>query len=655
MLILVLVCAVSSAVLFLTALYYFRTGFKKSTLLFLWAVRVLIILALLCAFFQPVLNIPTIAPKDRGAVVLLDVSKSMRLFDADSSLSRFLTALPDLSSGKQRGIPVNLVYFGDSARTCSPGLRPSFSDEHSYFPNQLGQDQSFQSRVLIILSDGNWSNPSLPRGVLEDKTCYYVQLPKFSPRPYLRMECISAQRPVVQDSVSIARLLIQGYAKTGGSVDISATASGRRVARAACKVRAGYFSDTVSVRLPSSRPGRSLCTIVAVDSTDTLNSILYYVCDVVPRAIKASVCATQPTLDKRFITLALSKSNAWKLEGPGGDVLFILGWDDAAREALSTLKPSGTVVFIGCMPGEEQTVVPDTFSLISLLPDDSLARRLELQRMPPPSEIVINARALMTSMHPVLGCIARKAALHDTLPFLAYGKYESRSALFCAARNVWAMEFLPLSVDRENETFSFLEYIVSIAKNQFLRNLNRNFFMYPAASEILALDSVAFCIITPSEMAPAAHQSGSIHFTLGSLGDKNNSVLDTTFTLEPNEVSGIQTIRLRPFPSGTYFYKASLSSKETRLDYTDTLYIQDNNLEMSIHGQNTLVLNELAIPLDMTDTAGLRTILAHDSSPENQATITRTIQIRQSWWLLAVLFVLFGLEWLIRRKIRLDS
>lgn len=102
MLIIALVCAGSSAVLLLTTLYYFRIGFKKGTVILLWAVRALIILALLCAFFQPVFKIRTIAPKDRGTIVLLDVSKSMRLFNADSSISRFLAALTNLSSGKPR-------------------------------------------------------------------------------------------------------------------------------------------------------------------------------------------------------------------------------------------------------------------------------------------------------------------------------------------------------------------------------------------------------------------------------------------------------------------------------------------------------------------------------------------------------------------------
>lgn len=651
----VIICAASSAVLFFAALYYSRAGLKKGIFLFLWVLRALIVLAFLCAFFQPVCTIPTIAPKDRGALVLLDVSKSMRLFNADSSIFRFMAALTNYSSGKPRGpVPVRMVCFGDSTRACDRGSPVSFSDEHSYFPNHLEQDPQSHSRVLII-SDGNWSNPSLPRGLFEDKTCYYVKLPAFSPRPFLHMEFISTQQQVVQDSISIARLLLQGFKKTDGSLDIAAMASGIRAARASCKVTAGYFSDTVSIRLPSSRPGRSLCTIVAVDSTDSLSSLLYCVCDVAPRALKASVCATQPTLDKRFITLALSKGEAWKLDSAGTDVLFILGWDSAAQEALSRLKPSGIAVFIGCVPGTGQVASLDTFSLMSLLPDDSLAQRLELQRMPPPTEIIINARSLIASMHPILGCIARKAALHDTLPFLAYGTYGSHSALFCAARNVWTMEFLPLSVDKENETYSFLEYIVSVAKKQFLRNLNHNFFLYPAASEVYDHDSIAFCIIAPSEMASAAPQSGIIHCTLGSLANKNGNVLDTTFFLAPNEASGNQIVRLRPFPAGTYAYKASLSLKETRLSYSDTLFVQTNNLEMSVHGQNTLILNDLAIPVEMNDSAGLRSALAHDIGQESHATITRTIQIRQSWWLLAVLFVLLGLEWLIRRKIGLDS
>ena len=652
MLTIALAFAVSLAVFLLTALYYFRIGLKKTIFFSLCAIRALIVMALCAIIFQPTFKISTIAPEDQGAIVVLDVSKSMRLFNADSSLFRFLATLKNIPSGKPHGsVPVRIVCFGDSTRPLSQGSPISFSDEHSYFPNRLGQDLESHSRVLII-SDGNWSNPSLPRGLLQDKTCYYIKLPSFSPRPFLHMEFISTQQQAVQDSISILRLLMQGFKKTATSLNIAAMLSGKRVARASRKVNAGYFSDTVSVSLPSSRPGRSLCTVVAVDSSDSLSSLLYLVRDVVPSTVKAFICASQPTLDKRFIALALSKCETWKFDDAGFDVLFILNWDNAAREALSKLKPTGIAVFIGCAPGADRVVVPDTFSLISFLPDDSLTQRLELQKMPPPPEIVSGTKPFPFPTHPIVGCIVRKASPFDTVPFLSYGAYGNHSAFFCAARNVWTMEFLPLSVDKEIETFSFLDYIASVAKKQLLRNLNHNFFVYPAASEVYDRDSIAFCIVAPSEMTSAEPQSGTIHFTL----ERNsNNVLDTTFFLAMKEASGNQIIRLRPFPAGSYAYKASLSLKDARFSYTDTLFIQDNNLEMSVHGQNTLILNDLAIPVAMNDTSGLRTALAGDIAQRNPATITRTVRIRPSWGLLAFLFVLFGTEWLVRRKIGLDA
>jgi hypothetical protein len=646
-----LVCAASAAALVFAAFYYLRGGLKKWAFFSLWAVRALFVAALLCAFFQPVFKIPIVEPKDRRAVVLLDVSKSMRLFNADSSVSRFMAALSNPPLGGPRGLAADQICFGDSTRALPRRTRASFSDEHSFFPDGFGQDQRMRGRSILIVSDGNWSNPSLPRALFENNTCYYVKLPSFSPRPFLHAEFIAPQQPVIQDSASIARLLLQGYKKTDSPLDVIAAFSGRRIAHTTCKARTGYFSDTVSIRLPSSKPGRFLYTIAAADPADSLGALLYRVCDVLPRTVRARVCATRPSLDKRFISLALSK-DAWKLDTAAADVLFILEWDAKAQVALSRLKPTGTAVFIGCAPGSRQVIVPDTFSLMALAPDDSLAQRLELRRMPPPTEILADARLFPAPLRTILGCIARKAAPLDTLPFLAYGGYGSHPAIFCAARNAWAMEFLPLSLDQENETFSFLEYIVSIAKNQFLKNLNRNFFMYPATSEVNNLDSVVFCIVPPSEIVSSAPQSGSIHFTLS---NGNNILLDTMFRLELNEVSGNQTIRVSPFPAGAYAYKATLSIKDSHFTYEDSLFVQENNLEMSVQGQNTLILNDLAIPLEMTDTAGLRRALANDAGQESHGTIFRTIRITHSWPLLAVLFVLLGLEWLVRRKIGLDS
>ena len=60
-----LVCAASVAVLVFAGVYYFHSGLKIRTFIFLWAVRALIIAALLCAFFSPFSRYP-LSPRKTG-------------------------------------------------------------------------------------------------------------------------------------------------------------------------------------------------------------------------------------------------------------------------------------------------------------------------------------------------------------------------------------------------------------------------------------------------------------------------------------------------------------------------------------------------------------------------------------------------------------
>jgi hypothetical protein len=241
----------------------------------------------------------------------------------------------------------------------------------------------------------------------------------------------------------------------------------------------------------------------------------------------------------------------------------------------------------------------------------------------------------------------------DTLPFLFSGNMAGRGALVVAAGDIWKMEFLPLSVERETENTSFLQQVLLMARQRLYANVNKSFFAYPAATELSELDSCAFSFALPPEASQPNESSrrSSINFSV-----TNNGVpfLDTTFAANAWETSGIQTLRLRPFAPGSYLYKATLVSGSARLVSADTLRVENSDLEYAIQGRNASMLDQVAIPMELSDAKAVMDAAGADSQSKKRATRMISFTIEQSWPLFIAIIFLLGLEWIFRRKIGLD-
>ena len=655
---LVLSFFIAAALLVAATAYYrpFSPAYRRFRPL--WALRAAIALLLLCAFFEPVLTMRLLRQDGGTITVLLDASRSMRLFKTDSLVTRLIETIRSSCIGSSKKTPsLQVLCFGDSLRACAQPGRCSYGDGQSFFPIVAISETLDQSRLILIVSDGNWSNPSLPRSVLENKNRYYLRLPGFSPSPYLNAECISFQPHAAQDSPSVATLAIQGFKNNGRPLEIIAREKGRCVFRALRNADSGYFSDTVSVRFPSSRPGR-YCYSVRMGVGDSLCRRLHLVGDVVPREFTAAFYNSAPTLDRRFLSLALAAAGGWKQKNSAGaDALFLFDWDDRARKAFSRLKLSGVAAFIGCLPcSTRYTGALDSFSLLSAQPDDSLTRQLEAMNVPPPSCITASACPALSSRRLLLQCVARKKTplgmTSDSLPFLYWGSFGGRDALVLAARDIWKMEFLPLSVDRENETPSFLQDVLSMVRERLYANVNRRFFVYPAAAEVYDQDSAGFAMVFPEGPAEIGNPSLPAKITFSMTRD-GSPLLDTTFFANVRE-PGAQTLRLPPLPSGACCYTATLFQGASRFVITDTAFVQHADGEWSIPGQNTVLLNQVAVPLELGEVEGALHAAINAAPREKTSTRTLTLQLRQSWPLLLALIFLLTAEWLLRRKAGLD-
>jgi hypothetical protein len=633
---------------------------KKKSMFFLWAVRILALIVLACAFFQPALKLQTIAADTGNVAVLIDASKSMGLFQLDSMLKH----LPDLFGNT--GTTARFFFFGDSLRPCNPATLTSgaFIDKNSFFPGDLSAWST-----VVILSDGNWSNTSLPTNAFENKNCFYFPLPAMSPRPFLSCECISFPTPVSEDSVSRAAILVKGYKRSGDPLEIDVKSGAKRLFNKNRILPAGYFNDTLSLSFPTNKAGRFLYGIRIKNMADTLTSQVYLVSDVVPSAFAAAIISPSPALDERFLSLAISGDPSWKI-GYGSDAarkadaMFFTEWDASSKKMFSLLKPSCVAVFVGCLPCSTRfTVTPDTFALIAADPDDSLARRIMQRSLPAPEQLVVCGGSAFSKLRTRLGCVARKktfpqpgsrATQADTLPFIFEGVYSGRGFVAIAARNIWRMEFLPLGLDQENESGSLARDVIAIVNESIRGGLARSFFVYPSSG---AGDSCAFSIVLPQELnvtplPPRSRGAARIEFSIQQEGTR---IIDTAFTPEPGELSGVQTFKCRSLPSGTYAYTAALSFDKKRFLWSDTLDVNTNDLELSISGQNTVLLGQLAVPLSGAEKRSFSESIGKQPGLARSLTNQKVYQIKRSWVLWGVIIALFSFEWFMRRKVGLDE
>jgi hypothetical protein len=663
-----IIIAVALGLAVLAGAFYLREPRGKSAGIFLWIIRSLALLMLLCAFFQPALTFKTLSRNDGGAAVLIDASRSMGLFGLDSLLRR-LSGLKDYpgapSSGRQR---VQFFSFGDSLRPCAAASLPAigFSDNHSFFPKALSSWPT-----VIIVSDGNWSNSSLPADIFEDKNCYYLALPPPSPRPFLHSSVISFQPVAVKDSALAAILAVQGYKTTERPIEIDVRQGAKQLLHRERRLPAGYFNDTISLPLPTDEAGRFLYHIGVRNAADSLRSHAYLKENIVPSAFSAAVAASSPSIDARFLSLALSSDPAWRIDGgenaaASADALLLLDWSASAQKAFSALKPSGVAVFVGCLPCEKPAMIaPDTFGLFSTGPDDSLTQRILERTLPSPGRIVTCDRMPFSGERTTIECIVRKknplrkaapGGAGDTLPLLFEGVYKGRSCVALTACDLWHMEFLPLGLTQETEGGSFLRDVFSIVKRSVANRRNRSFFVYPREQGISEFDSGSFCIVLPPEMTAARQAGGSPEGRIAfSIGQNGRGVFDTAFAAGVETTEGTSVVRCPPLPAGVYTYGAALTLNNKRFSWIDTMVVMKSDLELSIQGQNTVLLNQLALPLDINDPRALEAVFTRRDGPSNGVFSETVVRLKRSWWLWGIIVALFCLEWAVRKKVGLDA
>jgi hypothetical protein len=649
----------------LAAAFYLRRRKTVPAAFFIW-LRIALVTALLCAFFEPVLKFERLATKHTAIPVLVDASMSMRLFNPDSSVLPFLRRLDSLKKVSPGNLGFKFYFFGDSVREFSPMNAADFSDLHSFLPSAIREKTIRDAQLVLIVSDGNLSNLSAPKGILQDKSCYYLKLPSVSPRPFLQSELISGRESVPLDSPSAAVIQVRGFNVKPRPIQLTCRQGALPVAQRTVKADSGYYSDTVTLRLPAAHQGRFVYTVSAQITADTLRSALFFSQTVIPQQLRAKIVSASALLDRRFLTMALQNDAQWRIiaaESGECDALFLFDFNESMASALASLHPKGVAVFLGALPCSSRVeMTPAAFSLVSTSIYDTLASRIIAANIPPPSQIQLCLPPFLRHSRVALACLVPAEnggqSRPDTIPFITVGDFKGHSAVAVAGRGLWRTDFLPLSVARESETPAVMQYIAAFVKEQVLENLRENLVAFPGAPELYENDSLPFTVLLPPDFyraesfveAPGAGINFSVRCSVDSAG---KNILDSAYTLVGLEQRDRGSFMLPPLGAGAYHYTCTMALGPVQRHYSDSFYVSANRQELSVSGQNTVLLDEFALPLPSAELKAVLTAYAAHSLAR-RATMTQNLEIRQGWILLSIILVLFTLEWLARRKKGLD-
>ncbi|MBN2036165.1 MAG: hypothetical protein JW768_05430 [Chitinispirillaceae bacterium] len=624
----------------------------------LMALRCAALVLIVIAFVEPSLTFERLPPASGSVPVLIDASKSMRLFSPESSVLPMLASFEQWNRrSPERENRFVLYCFGDSLRPAKPDERMQWSDRRSFFPEAFSDKRLRHATSLVLVTDGNWSNSRSTLAHVADKNCYYRVLGPFREYPYLHIDLEDFPSESVVDSVLSAKAVVEGFSAAGDTITVSACTRQRNVGMKRIAVGAGYFKRTVGFEFAKRKPGRLLYRFDASFPHDSLCSSAYAVHFTLSSRYTYACYGAKPSLDQRFIRLALKRQRHFTERGQGDtkplDLLVLFDWDETAADMSSALAPWGTVLCVGCLPCSQKTVrlqEPVRFHRPFISAMRNPFDDLDFSRLPPPERMMLCAGSgftktgVMVSVLPVRSATKRP----DTFDLVVIGRMNDRACISCAAKETWRFDFLPLAVAPDEErAFSFSDRLLSLAQEAIIADLSRTLLVYPA-SRLSSLDSLRLRVVFPGGSDRSADFTVRCIFT----GDAQESGYDTSFVLTSTG-SAYEIANLRPLSAGKYHLKVTARSGAARLSYQDSVRVEQDRSEYMVKGQNLSLLRELAQPLSDTGMEALRERF-FNPAVSSRTSVKEIMHLSRSWPLLILLFLLLGAEWIIRRRLRLD-
>ncbi len=623
--------------------------------LFLGTLRMALAAAVAAAFFEPVLTFDRIPPR-QPVPVIVDVSQSMRLFSPGETIIPVLKRLQAWNAAHaDPGHRFAFYRFGDSLRPLPSEAAFDFSDRRSFLPAASNDAALKRAVAIFIISDGNWSNATMPLAGYADKTAWYLPLPGVNPAPFLRMEVTALPPASPADSPLAATITLDGFSAASGgeTLSVSAVENGVTIAARTASVTHGPFRLDIILPLPHQVPGRRLYRFVAATAAGTRCS-RYALHTALPAHFTWAATLSAPSLDERFIRLALGRDRDFQESAQpprqGTDLAVLFDAGGQLTSAPAGLKPAGDILIIGSFPGAAPEVPaggPVTFMGPAADLGNNPLVGLDLTRLPPPDcfyrtpgqRIGFAAAALSA------GIGNRSGMATDTIPVLYSAEFAGRHALVCAASGIWRWDFAPLALADEEAAFAFSRRLVAWVKDRLTAGLSNRLFLYPAGP-LSEVDSIPLRVLFPADLAIPSGVGLSCRFASDRL------TFDTTFTMTAAGGS-YQSIHVKPLPEGRYKFEVRGKTGGRTFSFADSLFVDPDQSEFSVTQQNTSLLSEIAQPLtSVTDSS-----IAASFFGTAQAGVERvreTLPIQRNWGLLMVILGLLTVEWVARRMMRLD-
>ena len=656
----ILITALLTAGVVLSAIRYGRGHLPPAKKIALIALRTAWIIGLILSFYEPVIRFERFESGRMKIPVLIDVSASMQNFNPETSVVPFLDTLMALQSRTDGRVGFEYFLFGDSTRGYKSGPSPFrllFDDSKSYFPTALGDAGDIFSNDMIIVSDGHWTRPRRSSEVFPRNTIHYLVLPDAAPNPFVTVS-YNAPESSPGDSSFTVIVTASGYVKNNATLTLSLKEKERTVRTESTEIEQGYFTQTVQFRTSNSRPGRRLYTVEATVN-DVPPSVASFVHQTVPHFLTYSMYSAKPTLDRRYISQALTSNSFFREKAASPDILFLFDWDTTAERMTRALPRHATAVFLGCMPCSSSSITAPSLS-IRLVDDNStlISPNIDLRSMPPPQEVITckqqpargTKRILQATINSTGGRTdaTGTSGASDNVTILSSGRYRGIQSLFFPVRGLWRWDFWPMSSDRaENELFSFSNAILSAAKELLLDNISDQLILYPA-NTLTETDSARFMMSLPAAVPIFEPVKLSVQIK------NSNTAIDTTMNYSPTGLNR-QPLSFGALPPGRYAISSSLDGGGVKAAFADSFTVNKDMSELSVLAQNTQYLQEFAQPLDTRDTPATNSIFdAWDRRSAEKNTITETVRVHKSWLLLGIMLTLLAAELALRRRWGVD-
>jgi len=643
-----LLCAL---LLFLSILRYSRTAIDINMRITFIVIRVLIAALILLCFFEPSFKFSRLAPRKRSVSVLIDNSQSMSLFNPDSSTVPFIDKLKRFSSIEHKNFTFSFSIFGDSLRSFLSNDNYNPADRHSFLPD-VSLKSAAAADHIILLSDANWQTNSSLIDKLSARSVFYNPLPS----PHQRNSIVIKTDNKKYDSLNVSPILkinLEGYSADNCKLNVNFHEQQRLIKTTSLTLDTGIIDTAIICILPELSPGKHLFRITASFPGDSVMAETFHLQNVPPAKFYYSLIKESPSIDTRFFSLAIMRHPEFTFSekvSSKTNLLIAFSCSDQTENAISRLPSNGVIAILGCSPECDSFIpVSSDFKLVGtqnsfLTPLDAVIP----DELPPPSGI-LSCPAALSAKRQLLTTVIYRTQKPETTAVAASGIYKSHNTFILNIRDFWRWDFWPMSHNRgEEQPFLFSELLISTFKEMLINSISGTFFAFPY-STVNPDDSAVFALSLPRDI-PVPSDIAVI------LAIKRAGALIPAYSRHTLTTTGasLQTIKSQPLDTGTYIYSCELTSKGRSFHYSDTLTVRNACRELLVRQQNRSLLDEFAqvIPVqsDSLLYSFLRKLSANGHEPGEEY-----LHITRSWLLLSLLFGLLALEWMLRRKWKLDE